>query len=99
MGVVGALVIARWSWGLIRDAGGVLLDYIPPSEDLPAAILSAIAGDGDTVTDLHVWQLGPGHRGAIVAIETPSPKPPSYYRQKLFHIHDLSHVTIQVEPV
>jgi cation diffusion facilitator family transporter len=98
MGVVGALVIARWSWGLIRDAGGVLLDYVPASERLPDAILEAITADGSTVTDLHVWQLGPGHHGAIVAIETSTPQPPSHYRRKLSHLRDLSHVTIQVEP-
>lgn len=97
MGVVGALVIARWSWGLIRDAGGVLLDYIPPQEDLPDEIRAAIEGDGDRITDLHVWRLGPGHHGAIVALVSPDPLPPSHYRRKLAHIHDLSHVTIEVE--
>jgi cation diffusion facilitator family transporter len=99
MGVVGALVIARWSWGLIRDAGGVLLDYLPQQEDLPDEIRSALEGDGKTITDLHVWQLGPGHHGAIVSIAAVIPLPPSYYRRKLAHIHDLSHVTIEVEPV
>ncbi|WP_126397944.1 CDF family Co(II)/Ni(II) efflux transporter DmeF [Blastochloris tepida] len=99
MGIVGALVIARWSWGLIRDAGGVLLDYVPPSEDLPDEIRAALHRDGDTITDLHVWQLGPGHHGAIVAISSAAPLPPSHYRHKLRHIHDLSHVTIEVEPV
>ena len=98
MGVVGALVIARWSWGLIRDAGGVLLDYVPATRELPDEILTAITADGSTVTDLHVWQLGPGHHGAIVAIETSTPRPPSHYRRKLSHLRELSHVTIQVEP-
>lgn len=98
MGIVGALVIARWSWGLIRDAGGVLLDYVPPSEDLPNEIRSAIQKEGDVITDLHVWQLGPGHHGAIVSLMTDHPKAPSSYRQKLAHIHDLSHVTVEVEP-
>lgn len=98
MGIVGALVIARWSWGLIRDAGGVLLDYVPASEDLPDEIRSAIEKEGDVITDLHVWQLGPGHHGAIVSLMTDHPKAPSSYREKLAHIHDLSHVTVEVEP-
>jgi len=99
MGIVGALVIARWSWGLIRDAGGVLLDYVPPGEDLPDEIRSAIEAPGETITDLHVWQLGPGHHGAIVSIASSEPRAPSHYRHKLAHIHDLSHVTIEVEPL
>jgi len=99
MGIVGALVIGRWSWGLIRDAGGVLLDYVPPDEDLPDEIRAILGRDGDTITDLHVWQLGPGHHGAIVSIMSATPMPPSHYRGKLAHIHDLSHVTIEVEPI
>ena len=93
MGIVGALVIAKWSWGLIRDAGGVLLDYVPSSEDLPEEIRAAIEEEGDVITDLHVWQLGPGHHGAIVSLVSNHPKTPSSYPQKLAHIHDLSHVT------
>ena len=97
MGIVGGLVIARWSWGLIRDAGGVLLDYVPAGEDLPDKIRQAIENEGDRITDLHVWQLGPGHHGAIIAIRATYPHEPSHYRKKLAHIHDLSHVTIEVE--
>jgi len=97
MGIVGGLVIARWSWGLIRDAGGVLLDYVPADEDLPKEIREAIEGEADQITDLHVWQLGPGHQGAIVSIRSTAPQEPAAYRNKLAHIHDLSHVTIEIE--
>lgn len=99
MGIVGGLVIARWSWGLIRDAGGVLLDTVPADEDLPGEIREAIEGDGDAITDLHVWQVGPGHHAAIVAIVSPEPREPSHYKAMLSHIHELSHVTVEVEPL
>ena len=98
MGIVGGLVIARWSFGLIRNAGAVLIDYVEPGEDLPDEIREAVEADGDEITDLHVWQLGPGHHGAIVALRSADPQPPAYYRAKLAHIHDLSHVTVEVEP-
>jgi cation diffusion facilitator family transporter len=98
MGIVGALVIARWSWGLVRDAGAVLLDCVPSNEGLPEEIRSAIEIEGDLITDLHVWQLGPGHHGAIVSLVSEHPKAPSSYREKLSRIHDLSHVTVEVEP-
>ncbi|MBJ6133164.1 CDF family Co(II)/Ni(II) efflux transporter DmeF [Ochrobactrum sp. Q0168] len=97
IGIVGAVVIARWSWGLIRDAGATLLDYIPEGEDLPEEISEIIEKEGGEIADLHVWQLGPGHHGAIVSIVTATPKAPSYYRNKLAAIHDLSHVTVEVE--
>ncbi|WP_416358075.1 CDF family Co(II)/Ni(II) efflux transporter DmeF [Aureimonas phyllosphaerae] len=97
MGIVGALVIARWSWGLVRDTGAVLLDYVPAGEDLPEEIREAIESDGDRITDLHVWQVGPGHHAAIVSISTDRPLPLDAYRAKLSHIHDLSHLTVEVD--
>jgi cation diffusion facilitator family transporter len=97
IGVVGALVIAQWSWGLMRDAGGVLLDYVPASEDLPAEIRGLIEVDGDRINDLHVWQVGPGHHAAIVSLSSSAPKPLADYRARLAGIHDLSHVTIEVD--
>lgn len=98
MGVVGALVIARWSFGLIRDTGATLLDYIPDGEDLPDEIGEIVAREDAEIVDLHVWQLGPGHHGAIVSLVADNPRAPSYYREKLAAIHDLSHVTVEVEP-
>lgn len=97
MGVVGGLVIARWSWGLIRDAGGVLLDRTPDGDDLPGEIRQALENHGDRLTDLHVWRIGPGHYAAIISIASTAPKPPSRYKAMLAHIHELSHVTIEVE--
>lgn len=97
IGIVGALVILRWSWGLLRDSGAVLVDYLPESEDLPAEIQSAIATETDHIVDLHVWQLGPGHHGAIVSILSTDPKPVAEYRRRLADLHELSHVTIEVQ--
>jgi cation diffusion facilitator family transporter len=95
MGIVGGLVIARWSWGLIRKAGGTLLDYIPANEDLLEEIREAVEVDGDVVTDLHIWRLGPGHFGAIVTLESGNVQSPEVYHAKLAHIHDLSHLTVE----
>jgi len=97
MGIVGALVIARWSWSLIRDAGRVLVDYVPDGENLPQQIRHAIEDGGDArITDLHVWQVGPGHKAAIVALEARSPQPAETYRAKLADITGLAHLTVEV---
>lgn len=98
MGIIGAVVIARWSWGLIRDTGRALLDYTSEDEDLPDEIRAALETGSDQITDLHVWNLGPGHHGAIVSLRSCHPQEPAVYRAKLSHIHDLSHLTIEVEP-
>ncbi|MFB9951416.1 CDF family Co(II)/Ni(II) efflux transporter DmeF [Rhizobium puerariae] len=98
MGVVGGLVIARWSWGLIRTTAKVLLDAQPDDEDLAGEIRRKVETEEDRISDLHVWQVGPGHRAAIVALVTSSPKAPSFYKDKLRDIRDLSHVTVEVTP-
>lgn len=95
MGAVGALVIARWSWGLIRDAGGVLLDAAPESEAVREEIREALAADGERITDLHVWQVGPGHFSAIVSLASAAPKDSQTYKAMLAHIHELSHITLE----
>ena len=97
IGIVGALVIARWSWGLLRDAGAVLVDYVPEEEDLPSEIRAAIEAEDARITDLHFWQLGPGHHGVIVALRAANPKSPAHYRERLSHLHELAHVTVEVD--
>lgn len=97
MGLVGALVIARWSWGLVRDTGSILLDMVPQGDHLEEEIREALERDGDRITDLHVWQVGPGHHAAIVALASTAPATPADYKALLRPIHELSHVTIEVQ--
>jgi cation diffusion facilitator family transporter len=95
-GLVGALVIANWSVGLLRDTGGILLDRTP-DPGMADKVRRAIESDGDQVTDLHLWRLGPGHLGAIVSIATTKAHEAAHYRQRLARFADLSHVTVEVQ--
>jgi cation diffusion facilitator family transporter len=95
MGIVGALVIANWAYGLIRDTGGVLLD-MNPDKAIAEELRRTIESDGDRLADLHVWRLGPGHLGAIVSIMTAKPRDAEFYRSRLSRFRMLSHVTIEV---
>ncbi|KQO79694.1 cation transporter [Rhizobium sp. Leaf262] len=96
MGIVGGIVIARWSWGLLRSTASVLVDAVPEAQDVSQEIRDAVETEQEQITDLHVWQVGPGHHAAIVAIRSQAPQSPSFYRQKLAAIHELSHVTVEV---
>ena len=96
MGVVGALVISRWSWGLIRDTGRILLDRTPQGGRLEAAVREVIETGADTITDLHIWQVGPGHYSVIVSVATPDPRPLEDYRSRLSELDHVSHVTVEV---
>ncbi|MDU2927729.1 MAG: cation transporter, partial [Bradyrhizobium sp.] len=96
VGVVGSAVIASWAYGLIRDAGAVLLD-VNADRRLEATIRARLEAGGDRVTDLHLWQVGPGHRAVVVSIVSKTPLAPAIYKKRLTDLHGLSHVTVEVE--
>jgi cation diffusion facilitator family transporter len=94
MGIVGAVVIARWSWGLMRDTGAVLVDAVS-NTSLEQEIREAIE-DGDArITDLHVWQVGPGKFSTIVSLVAAEPLEPGAYAAKVQIHEELVHVTVE----
>ena len=96
MGIVGSLVIARWSFGLLRDTSAVLLDA-EVATSRREAIRAAVEADSDTqVADLHVWRVGPRHLAAIVSVVGAVPLEPADYRARLRAFPDLAHVTVEV---
>lgn len=97
-GVLGALVIANWSWGLMRDTGGILLD-MSTDRRMVENVRHVIEDNGDTVLDLHVWRVGPGHMSAVVSVATgEAQRNPSFYHAALKRFKGLSHVTVEVNP-
>ncbi|PZU49406.1 MAG: cation transporter [Sphingomonas sp.] len=93
MGIVGAAVIATWSWSLIRDTAAVLLDASDPP--LEAEVRQVVEGPGDArIADLHVWRLGPNAHGAIVSYAGAAPT--EAVRERLREVHELSHVTVEL---
>ena len=96
VGIIGSLVIASWAFGLIRDSGAVLLD-VSVDKNLEAVIRDRLETRGDRVTDLHLWQVGPGHRAAVISVVSDHPLPSATYKRRLGGLRGLSHVTIEVE--
>jgi cation diffusion facilitator family transporter len=97
-GVVGALVIANWSYGLMRDTGAILLD-MNPDRRMAENVRHAIEDRGDKVVDLHVWRVGPGHMSAVVSVATSkSQRDSRFYHALLDRFKGLSHVTVEVQP-
>ncbi len=96
-GLVGALVIGAWSYGLIRDSAMVLLDADADPE-MSRDIRKTLEGElGARVADLHLWRLGPGHHGLIVSLVSPGATSAETIKTALRRRHpDLSHVTVEV---
>ncbi len=96
MGIAGAILVANWSWGLLRQSGWVLLDRSAP-DPLQTEIRAAIEGHTDErVTELHVWSIGPNRYAAIVSLATHQPKSPEHYKALLPRDRGLVHVSVEV---
>jgi cation diffusion facilitator family transporter len=95
VGLVGMIVILSWSYGLLRAAGAVLLD-MTPDEKLKEAIRSRLETNGDFVSDLHLWRVGPGHRAAMATVVSANPRPAEEHKAQLADLPGLSHVTVEV---
>jgi len=95
MALIGVGVILSWSVSLVRSTGTVLLDMVP-DRHLAGSIRKRLEIDGDRVSDLHLWRLGPGHVGLIAAVVADRPQAPAVYKHRLDGIAGLSHVTVEV---
>lgn len=102
MGLVGAVLIASWSYGLMRDTSRVLLDAEDHSVQ-SRSIMETIEGQGeDRVSDLHLFRVGPQGLAAIVAVVTRSSRLPSDYKERLMQRSELSkllHLTVEVNQI
>jgi cation diffusion facilitator family transporter len=94
MGVVGAVVIAKWSVGLIKQSANVLLDVT--DEHVAEEIREVLEADGNVqITDLHVWKVGPDARAAIVSVLAKVEVTAEAIRERLGVVHEVSHLTIE----
>ena len=94
VGLVGAVVILRWSFGLIRDTSAVLLDRVP-DQQLCDMIQERITSSGDVrIDDFHLWQVGPGRYAAIVSLA--GPVTAAEIRRRIGPDPRLAHVTVEI---
>jgi len=97
MGLVGAVVITRWSYNLLSDTSKILLDS-EAAPELSEKIRSALEAESDNlVADLHVWQVSPHHLSVIVTVVTHFPKAPDHYKSLVKGLIGDAHVTVEVQ--
>ena len=98
MGIVGAMVIAKWAYNLLLDTSAVLLDGAVDKE-IRSSVLTVIESDADNrVADLHLWHLSQNHLAAMISLVTHYPQEPEYYRHLLQKIPSIAHVIVEVNP-
>lgn len=96
MGIVGAILVARWSIGLLRSTSMILLDGAAPKEVSETVRDSIEAVDDNRIADLHVWAVGPDIYSAIVSVVTHEPKSPDYYRNLIPADTGIVHLSVEI---
>jgi cation diffusion facilitator family transporter len=96
MGIVGAVLVARWSLGLLKATSGVLLDRSAAPEVCESVRAAIERVDGNRVVDLHIWCIGLNLYAAAVTVVTPTPRPPEQYKSLLPAGLGIVHATVEV---
>ena len=96
MGIVGAILVSRWSIGLIRSTCGILLDKQGSVVVLEAIKQNIEQNGSDTIADLHYWSIGPEIYCVVLSVVSENPKTPDYYKSLISFIPGLVHITVEV---
>ncbi|OLQ89678.1 cation transporter [Vibrio panuliri] len=94
MGMVGALVITKWTLNLLSQTSPILLDE-SIENDYREAVKAQLAPYGE-VTDLHIWKISSDHYSAAITIDSSSDLTLTDYKQKLAQFDRISHLTLEV---
>ncbi len=96
MGIVGAVIITRWAYGLMKQTGPILLDQ-SIDDDYRQKIISQLETDNDDrVSDIHIWKVSADHYAAMISVVSAKPKLVEEYKQLLANFAKISHLTIEV---
>jgi len=91
VGLLGAVVIARWAWGLMKDTAAILLDTAEPA--LMARVRLEAEAEGATIRDLHVWRIGPHAHAAIISLAAGGDG--NAVRRRVRALPRMEHVTVE----
>jgi len=96
MGILGAIMVSRWAWRLLKETSGILLDCQAP-DAIKAIVQNALEKNDDRISDLHIWTIGESLYAVNVSIVTNSPQSPVYYKELLSEYKEFAHITVEVE--
>lgn len=101
MGIVGAILVAKWAKGLLTETGKVLLDREmdhPVVEEIREVIETGPDAGETRISDLHVWRVGKGAYSCAISVVTHDPKlTPARIRQDLSIHEEIVHTTIEIQ--
>ena len=97
MGIVGAVLITKWSMGLLKQTSSVLLDQQGP-DHLVDSVISRIKSlpCKTEIIDLHVWSIGPNIYSAAITIVADNENSVRMFKSEMHTLTEIVHSTIEV---
>ena len=96
MGIVGAILVARWSFGLLKTTSTIILDEQASADTCNSIQLAIESEESSRIVDLHVWTIGPGIYSAVISIVSNNPQQPASYQSRIAEHIELQHVSVEV---
>ena len=96
MGIVGAILVARWSFGLLKTTSTIILDEQASADTCNSIQLAIESEESSRIVDLHVWTIGPSIYSAVISIVSNNPQQPAYYKSRIAELIELQHVSVEV---
>lgn len=96
MGIVGAILVARWSFGLLKTTSTIILDEQASADTCNSIQLAIESEESSRIVDLHVWTIGPDIYSAVISIVSNNPQQPAYYKSRIAELIELQHVSVEV---
>ncbi|CAH1571584.1 CDF family Co(II)/Ni(II) efflux transporter DmeF [Vibrio owensii] len=95
MGIVGAIVIGKWTLGLMKQTAPVLLDE-SINKSYRDEITETLTPYAEIV-DLHVWKVSGHHYSAAIALKNHSDTTLDEFKQLLSKFDKIHHLTLEVQ--
>jgi len=96
MGIVGAIIISRWAWGLMGQTAPILLDQSIDTH-YKQEIIDCIEAEAEQrVSDIHIWKISADHFAAVISVVSKQPQDIKHYKRLLAPFDKLAHLTIEV---
>ncbi|MEL7045743.1 MAG: cation transporter, partial [Pseudomonadota bacterium] len=96
MGIVGGVLVTRWSLGLIKDTSRILLDAQADATMVNTLTNAIEAHSSDKISDLHLWNIGDGLYALELVVVSEDPQPPDHYKALIPESLAIAHATIEV---
>jgi cation diffusion facilitator family transporter len=101
MGIVGAVLVAVWAKGLLKETGKVLLDREmdhPVTAEIREGVETTLADSETRVADLHVWRVGRDAYACALTVVTHSLTLTADEVRACFSMHEeIRHSTVEIQ--